>query len=91
MCERFERSRNIAFFRGPSNIIILIFHYVLLSVLLNFVSVILSRENFANRLNYPYYLFAIFNILLGGGSTPFVLFVRGFCSPLVTIYTYDAS
>ena len=56
MCERFgfERSRNIVFFRGPSNVIILIFHYVLLSVLLNFVFVILYRENFANRLNYPY-------------------------------------
>ena len=93
MCERFgfERSQNIVFFRGPSNVIILIFHYVLLSVLLNLVFVILYRENFANRLNYPYYSSAMFNILLGGGLTPFVLFIGGFCSPLFTIYMYDAS
>ena len=91
MCERFERSLSIVFFRGRSNIIILLFHYVLLSVSLNFVFVILYRENFGNRLNYPDYLSAIFNILLGGGSTPFVLFIGGFCSPLFTIYTYDAS
>ena len=65
--------------------------YVLLSVLLNFVFVILYRENFANRLNYPYYSSAMFNILLGGGLTPFVPFIGGFCSPLFTIYTYDAS
>ena len=79
------------FFRGPSDIIILLFQFVLLSVVLNFVFVILYRENFANRLNCPYYLCAIFNILLGGGLTPFVLFIGGFCSPLFTIYTYDAS
>ena len=65
MCERFARSHNIVILRGPSNIIILLFHYVLLSVLLNFVFVILYRENFTNRLNYLYYLSAIFNILLG--------------------------
>ena len=66
---------------SPSNIIILLFHHVLLSVLLNFVFVILYRETFANRLNYPY-LSAIFNILLGCGSTPFVLSIGGFCRPL---------
>ena len=50
------------FFCGPSDIIILLFQFVLLSVVLNFVFV-LYRENFANRLNCEYYLCAIFNIL----------------------------
>ena len=91
LCERFERSQNLVLFRGPSNVFILLIYCVLLSVLLNFVFVILYRENFANHLNYPNYLSAIFNILLGGGPTRFVLFIGGFCSPLFTIYMYDAS
>ena len=72
LCELFERSQNSVLFRGLSNVLILLFYCVLLAVLLNFVSV-LDQENFANHLNFPYYLSGIFNIRLGGGSARFVL------------------
>ena len=46
LCECFEYSQNLVLFCDPSNVLILLFHSVLLSVLLNFVLVILYRENF---------------------------------------------
>ena len=91
LCERFERSQNLVIFRSPSNVLTLLSHCALLSVLLNFVSVILYRENLANPLNYSYKLSAIFNILLGRWLAPLVLFLASLCSPLCTIYTYNAS
>ena len=91
LCELFESSQNSVLFCGPSNVLILLLDYVLLAVLLNFVFVVLDQENFANHLNFPYYLSGLFNIRLGGRSACFVLFIVGFCSPLFTIYSYDAS